>query len=86
MTEGLAPDVMHDVLEGVLPYEAKELLKYLIRKKIFSLRELNEAMESFPYVGSDSTNKPIPIASTTLSSADHHLKQTGNEHPDCVTA
>lgn len=28
VVEGLAPDVMHDVLEGVAQYEMKELLKY----------------------------------------------------------
>jgi len=27
---GLPHDVMHDLLEGVLPYEMKLLLKYLI--------------------------------------------------------
>ena len=28
--EGLAPDIMHNVLEGVLQYETKELLIYII--------------------------------------------------------
>lgn len=28
VTKGLPPDIMHDVLEGVLQYEVKELLKY----------------------------------------------------------
>lgn len=69
---------MHDLLEGVLPYETKELLKYLITEKILTLKVLNSAIESFPYIGSDSKNKPAPISSTTLHSADHLLKQTGN--------
>ena len=53
ITEGLVPDVMHDILEGLLPYEAKELIKHLISEKVISLSELNKAIESFPYVGPD---------------------------------
>ena len=68
---------MHDLLEGLLPYEAKELIKHLISGKVISLSELNKAIESFPYVGPDARNKPAPIATTTLSSSDHGLKQTG---------
>ena len=77
VTEGLVPDVMHDVLEGALPLEVKELIRYLISKKTVSLSELNEALESFPYAGLDACNKPTPIALSTLSSRDHLLKQTG---------
>ena len=68
---------MHNVLEGCLPYEVKELLKYLIQDNVITLSGLNSTIESFPYSGPDAKNKPIPIASTTLSSADHNLKQTG---------
>ena len=77
VTEGLVPDVMHDILEGALPLEVKELIRYLISTKTVSLSELNEAMESFPYAGLDARNKPTPIAHSTLMSRDHLLKQTG---------
>lgn len=77
ITEGLVPDIMHDVLEGSLPYEVKEMLNHYIRQKIVSHREVNAAMESFPYLSSDARNKPVPITTTTLSSSDHNLKQTG---------
>ena len=33
VTEGLVPDVMHDVLEGCAPYVVNELLKYLDQNK-----------------------------------------------------
>ena len=78
VTEGLVPDVMHDVLEGALPLEVKELLRHLISTKILSLSSLTEAMKAFPYAGVDARNKPTPIAPTTLASHDHLLKQTGN--------
>lgn len=68
---------MHDVLEGALPLEVKELIRYLVRTKIVSLSELNEAVESFPYTCLDACNKPRPIALKTLTAHDHLLKQTG---------
>lgn len=68
---------MHDILEGSLPLEIKEFIKYHIHKKTFSRSQLNEAMNSFPYEGTDSTNKPNPISDACLTSRDHLLKQTG---------
>lgn len=77
VTEGLVPDVMHDLLEGALPFETKELLKHLNSTKIIQLSKLTEIMRSFRYKGADAANKPTLIAPTTLSSHDHMLKQTG---------
>jgi hypothetical protein len=78
VTEGLAPDIMHDVLEGVLQYETKELLKYLVQqRKIISLSFLNEQIENFSYGYCDLPNKPMPITQQSLNSHDHCLKQTG---------
>lgn len=35
---GLLPDIMHDLLEGALQYEAKLMLREMIKKdKLFSL-------------------------------------------------
>lgn len=68
---------MHDVLEGVLPLETKELIKQLIQDDTITLPKLNEAIEAFPYGRTDSQNKPSQIAHTTLSSSDHSLRQTG---------
>ena len=33
VTEGLSPDIMHDILEGALQYETKELIKYLVTEQ-----------------------------------------------------
>ena len=78
VTEGLVPDVMHDILEGALPLEVKELLRVFVSLKYFSISTLNKVIESFPYSGHDVFNKPTPIiSSTTLSSQDHLLKQSG---------
>lgn len=78
VTEGLSPDIMHDVLEGCLQYETKELLKYLIiEEKLFTLDHLNNRIEFFPYFYSDATDKPVAVAMNSLLSSDHSLKQSG---------
>ena len=37
----LVPDVIHDILEGVLQYECKHLLVQLISEKLITLEDLN---------------------------------------------
>ena len=75
--EGLVPDIMHDILEGVLPFELKDLVKFLISEKVITLAEVNDAICSFPYMFVDVVNKPNIIETSTLCSTDHSLKQTG---------
>ncbi len=77
ITDGLVMDIMHDILEGVLQYEVKELLKYLTSERIFSLGYLNRKITMFPYGYSDVSNKPSEISPDHLSSSDHKLRQNG---------
>jgi hypothetical protein len=59
---------MHDLLEGVLPFEMKEMIKVFVnQKKYLTLKELNRRIQLFPYSGPDSRNKPAPIYLTTLT-------------------
>lgn len=76
---GFPGDAMHDVLEGVLQYEAKEFLKYAINEQsYFSLAQLNQWIQHFDFGYADSSNRPSPIAGQTLNSATNSLKQKGN--------
>ena len=68
---------MHDVLEGCAPYVVKELLKYLYQNSIVTLEELNDQIETSPYVPLDARNKPTQIPGITFSLSDHTLKQKG---------
>lgn len=77
ITEGLIPDIMHDCLEGCVQYETKELLKYICSERILTISSINNLIQSFPFLEPDATNRPAPITATTLASADHCLKQTG---------
>ena len=71
-------DVMHILLEGVVPYETKILLRFLIDdEKSLTLKELNSRMESFDYGYMNAKNKPSPITRETINLADTKLKQSG---------
>jgi hypothetical protein len=75
ITEGLVPDITHDVLEGCLPYKMKEMLNHFIRLKIISVSDLNDLILSFLYGVTDMCNKPSLISANTLKSEGSATKQ-----------
>ena len=57
--EQFPQDIMHVFLEGILAYEIKYLLRYYINEKSdFTLDELNNAVQKFPYGYSQLKDKP----------------------------
>jgi hypothetical protein len=75
---GMPPDAMHDILEGVLHYGVKEMLKeFIFVEKLFTLDELNRRISTFDYGYQDDSNKPAAVQRSRLSSADHSIKQHG---------
>lgn len=76
--DGLPGDVMHDLLEGVLQYECKEMLKIFINEeKYLTLDQLNERIKRFEYGYYNDKNRPSPISQQTLNNANNSLKQKG---------
>ena len=75
----MAPDVMHDILEGVVQFGMMMVLKDLILKKhYFQLPSLNDRIKSFNYGPVEAANKPSTIKEAGFSSAsDTTMKQTG---------
>lgn len=63
VTSGYPPDVLHDLLEGVVPLELALSFQDFIKKRYFSLVELNTCIQQFPYKWSDQTNRPHVIPS-----------------------
>lgn len=61
VTSGYPPDVLHDLLEGIVPVELALCLDILIKKKYFSFAELNSSITHFSYKWSDKTNCPQPV-------------------------
>ena len=50
VADGLPGDAMHDILEGLLQYEAKEMLKaFILEEKYFTIDQLNERIKKFDY-------------------------------------
>lgn len=76
---GLPADAMHDVLEGVLQYGVKELIKvYINEQKLFTLDELNKRIAECYYGYHKDANKPAQITQKKLASADNGLRQHGS--------
>ena len=69
---GLPPDVMHDLLEGVIPLTIKQILRYFVVERILpSLEKLNKLILNFPYGANDKANKPSALPK-------HLLKRKGD--------
>jgi len=74
----LVPDVMHDVLEGALPYEVKLMLQFMIDTEgYFSLDDLNSRLEHIELGYMESKDRPTAITAKTLYSSGNSLKQKG---------
>lgn len=58
VARGLPPDVMHDLLEGIVPFELSLILKKLISDNFFTLDYFNHRIINLKYKSSDSRNKP----------------------------
>ena len=64
---GLPPDVMHDLLEGYLPYTLKLMLSHLITQlNLFTLDKLNQLIKNMDY-GYAETSRPQCLTSESLS-------------------
>lgn len=80
VTENYTPDVMHDILEGICPYELKLILHSLIfEKKYFSLEILNYRIRSFNYGPLALNSKPTEMSQSVLKSKDSVIKQSASE-------
>ena len=85
VTEGLVPDVMHDLLEGVLPLCVKHLLKHFVNTGIISIHEINRRIQCFQFGSIEGSNRPRGnITSAQLNSGE--LKQSGKYimHDLCI--
>ena len=67
IAENVTVDPMHDLLEGVVPFELKLILYFFIfDRKYFSLELLNARLASFDYGCIDRRNKPTALSEVEL--------------------
>ena len=75
---GLLPDVMHDVLEGVLQYEVKIMLQTMVEVEHYlTLNELNSRLGRVELGYMEAKDRPSPISDQKLFGAGHLLNQAG---------
>ena len=58
---GLPPDVMHDVMEGIIPSDLLSVNRILEQKGWFSITKYNEALERFQFAAGERSDKPYPL-------------------------
>ena len=64
----LPQDIMHVLLEGVVPHELQLMLyHYIIIQKLFTLDLLNEWIMSFCYSSDESHDKPTVMSYQALT-------------------
>ncbi|KAK9736427.1 hypothetical protein QE152_g12491 [Popillia japonica] len=61
LCESLSVDIMHDILEGVVPLEIKLLIVDLVKNNVIPLDNLNERIRLFNYGELNRCVKPGPI-------------------------
>ena len=73
----LPQDVMHILLEGVLPYTLKAILqRFVYENHFFSIEYVNQKISSFKFSRSESKSKPSKITSNALLD-DGKINQSG---------
>ena len=74
----LIPDLLHDILEGMLQYEVKLLLQCFVSfESYLTLDTLNSKLENVELGSAESKNRPTSISLKTLNSDGNSLKQNG---------
>lgn len=77
VVDQLPQDIMHIMMEGVIPYEMLLMLSSFIRvEKYFTLELLNDRISCFSYSTHEAKDKPTPIKSQALASSGGSLSQT----------
>ena len=71
---GLPHDIMHDLYEGVVPYEMKLVLNYCINQKFFTIDELNGRIERYGF----KNNKPRSF-DASFQNADSKIRQSASQ-------
>ena len=78
VVDQLPQDIMHILLEGVVPYEMLLLLtSFVTCQKLFSVEFLNDRISCFTYSTNEAKDKPSPIKLQVFVSGGASLSQSG---------
>ena len=73
--KGLPHDIMHDLYEGIVPYEMKLLLRHCVTMKFFTIEEVNQRIAKYGFVD----NNPRPIDPSILRSHETKIRQSASQ-------
>ena len=74
----LLPDAMHDLLEGILQYESKLVLKHWILKECYiSYRMFSQCLEGIELGYMEMDDRPTHITRLVLTNTEKNLEQKG---------
>ena len=71
VTKCLPPDIMHDLLEGVIPAVVKVVVKELVVQGFLTYEQVGRQMNAFKYGKNDTASKPVAISARTLRQNDN---------------
>lgn len=74
VTKQLPHDIMHVVLEGVLPYECQLVLSVFMDQGLFKLDDINYRLRIFDFTYVDQRSKPEPLKKTVFVTGERKLK------------
>ena len=72
----LPQDIMHVLLEGVIPYELTLMLTFFIVNKYFTCAQLNDLIQSYEYSSSEANDKPSLIKTHTFTTKGSTVSQS----------
>ena len=61
VVHALPHDIMHDLMEGVIPHEMKLLLQSCVAGSLFDMTQFNHRLSAFDFGYSEIGDKPAPI-------------------------
>ncbi len=78
LIESFPPDLMHDLLEGIVPLTLKLVLAALHREGIVTLAQVNSEISNFEFGKNDSKNKPVNVP-LAVSSGSGNISGSASE-------
>lgn len=79
VTQNLPHDIMHDLFEGVVPYEMKLLLTRLVDAKYFTIAILNDRLRRFDYGYIEKSDKPSQLDEKTFKRPEQKIRQSASK-------
>ena len=59
--KGFPPDILHDVMEGVIPEDLLSIIRILSVKGWFTINQYNNSLERLGFTSHESGDKPYPV-------------------------